>query len=73
MSKKLVARLLLQSIGRLFSRSPDSAAKDVAALLKGKYPSGFYGPKLKRNDPRVLRKTLGLEEKLRAHLAERVG
>jgi NAD(P)-dependent dehydrogenase (short-subunit alcohol dehydrogenase family) len=46
-----VARLFFQSIGRLFSRSPEQAGADMAQLALGGHESGFYGPGLKRNEP----------------------
>lgn len=44
------ARVFFQSIGRLFTRSPKDAGADIAELAAGDYESGFYGPKLKRNE-----------------------
>jgi len=45
------AWLIFQSIGRLFSRSPGQAGADMAQLAMGGHEGGFYGPKLKRNEP----------------------
>lgn len=49
----MLGRLFFNTIGRLFSRSAEQAANDIVALLVGEYPSGFYGPSLKRNEPIV--------------------
>jgi NAD(P)-dependent dehydrogenase (short-subunit alcohol dehydrogenase family) len=46
-----MARIFFQSIGRLFTRSPEQAGADMAKLAAGGYEGGFYGPKLKRNEP----------------------
>lgn len=46
-----VMRLVLNTVGRLFSRSPEQAANDIVALLTGSYASGFYGISTTRNDP----------------------
>jgi len=46
-----LARILFQSIGRLFTRSPEQAGADIARLAAGGHEGGFYGPKLKRNEP----------------------
>ena len=43
-------RLLVSTIGRPLSRSPEQAADEMVALLTGDYPSGLYGVSLKRND-----------------------
>lgn len=45
-----VMRLLLNTVGRLFSRSAEQAANDIVALLTGPYASGLYGVSTKRND-----------------------
>lgn len=45
------ARILFQSVGRLFTRSPEDAGADMAELAAGGREGGFYGPKLKRNEP----------------------
>jgi len=46
-----IMRLLMNTVGRLFSRSPEEAANDIVALLTGEYPAGFYGVSLKQNEP----------------------
>jgi len=46
-----LARLFFQSVGRLFTRSPEDAGADIARLAGGGYESGFYGPELQRNEP----------------------
>lgn len=43
-------RLLMNTAGRLFSRSPERAADDMVALLTTAQPSGFYGASARRND-----------------------
>jgi NAD(P)-dependent dehydrogenase (short-subunit alcohol dehydrogenase family) len=55
-------KLALSTVGRFFSRSPEEAGADVAALLSGTYPAGFYGPGPKPNDPSRLRANPGLSE-----------
>ena len=60
-----IMRLLLNTVGRLFSRSPEQAANDIAALLTGEYPAGFYGVSLKQNEPPTGTKSdVALSEKL---------
>jgi hypothetical protein len=44
-------RLIMNTVGRLFSRSPEEAANDIVALLTGEYPGGFYGISLKQTEP----------------------
>jgi len=46
-----MAWLFFQSIGRLFSRSPEQAGADMAELAVGGHAGGFFGPELKRNEP----------------------
>jgi NAD(P)-dependent dehydrogenase (short-subunit alcohol dehydrogenase family) len=46
-----IMRLLLNTVGRLFSRSPEQAANDIVALLTGEYAAGFYGVSLKQKEP----------------------
>jgi hypothetical protein len=46
-----LAWLFFQSVGRLFTRSPQDAGADIAQLATGGYESGFYGPELQRNEP----------------------
>jgi NAD(P)-dependent dehydrogenase (short-subunit alcohol dehydrogenase family) len=46
-----IMRLLMNTVGRLFSRSPEEAANDIVALLTGEYSAGFYGVSLKQNEP----------------------
>jgi NAD(P)-dependent dehydrogenase (short-subunit alcohol dehydrogenase family) len=48
---RAIMRLLLDTVGRLFSRSPEQAANDIVTLLTGKYPAGFYGISLKQKEP----------------------
>jgi NAD(P)-dependent dehydrogenase (short-subunit alcohol dehydrogenase family) len=45
-------RLFFNTIGRLFTRSPQQSADDIVALITGEtpHPSGFYGPSLKRTE-----------------------
>jgi NAD(P)-dependent dehydrogenase (short-subunit alcohol dehydrogenase family) len=47
----VVARLFFQSIGRLFTRSPEEAGADLARLALGGLERGYYGPELKRQEP----------------------
>jgi len=42
----LVMRVALDTVGRLFTRSPEEAAADIAALVRETYAPGFYGPGL---------------------------
>ncbi len=46
-----IMRLLMNTVGRLFSRSPEQAANDMVALLTGEYPAGFYQVSLKQKEP----------------------
>jgi retinol dehydrogenase-12 len=46
-----MAWIFFQSIGRLFTRSPEQAGADMVRLAAGGHESGFYGPKLKRIEP----------------------
>jgi NAD(P)-dependent dehydrogenase (short-subunit alcohol dehydrogenase family) len=48
--KNPVMRLLMNTVGRPFSRSAEQAADDMLTLLTGKYASGFYVAMAKRND-----------------------
>lgn len=43
-------RLLMNTVGRPFSRSAEQAANDIVALVRGPYASGFYVSSAKRND-----------------------
>jgi NAD(P)-dependent dehydrogenase (short-subunit alcohol dehydrogenase family) len=45
-----LVRLFFNTIGRLFTRSPEQSADDIVALITSEapLPSGFYGPSLKR-------------------------
>ena len=45
-----LVRLFFNTIGRLFTRSPEQSADDIVALITSEAPrpSGFYGPSLKR-------------------------
>ncbi len=45
-----VTRLFFNTVGRLFTRSPEQAANDIVALLTGEYPAGFYGVSLKQKE-----------------------
>jgi hypothetical protein len=46
----LLMRLLLNTVGRPFSRTADQAANDIVTLLTGDYQGGFYGPSLKQKE-----------------------
>jgi len=60
-----IMRLLMNTVGRLFSRSPEQAANDIVALLTGEYPGGFYERLLKRNEqPTVAKSDAALSKKL---------
>ena len=48
--KNPAMRLLMNTLGRPFSRSAEEAADDMLTLLTGKYASGFYVASAKRND-----------------------
>jgi NAD(P)-dependent dehydrogenase (short-subunit alcohol dehydrogenase family) len=47
-----LVRLFFNTIGRLFTRSPQQSAADIATLITSEapLPSGFYGPALKRSE-----------------------
>jgi NAD(P)-dependent dehydrogenase (short-subunit alcohol dehydrogenase family) len=57
-------RVMLNSLGRLFSRSPEEAAVDLAGLLTGEHSPGFYGPALKYNGPLPAIDEPGLSQRL---------
>ncbi len=60
-----IMRLLMNTVGRLFSRPPEQAANDMVTLLTGEYPAGFYQVSLKQNDPPTAAKSdAALSEKL---------
>jgi NAD(P)-dependent dehydrogenase (short-subunit alcohol dehydrogenase family) len=60
-----IMRLFMNTVGRLFSRSPEEAANDIVALLAGDHPGGFYGVSLKQNEPPTAAKSdAALSEKL---------
>ena len=42
----LLMRVTLDTVGRLFSRSPEEAGADIAGLVREKHAPGFYGPGL---------------------------
>jgi NAD(P)-dependent dehydrogenase (short-subunit alcohol dehydrogenase family) len=46
-----MARIFFQTIGRLFSRSPQQAGAEMAELAAGGHEGGYYGPGLRRNEP----------------------
>jgi NAD(P)-dependent dehydrogenase (short-subunit alcohol dehydrogenase family) len=46
-----MSRVFFQTIGRLFSRSPEDAGAEMAELAAGGYEGGYYGPGLQRNVP----------------------
>jgi hypothetical protein len=45
-------RPFFNTVGRLFTRSPEQSAEDIVALITSEAPlsSGFYGPSLKRTE-----------------------
>jgi hypothetical protein len=47
-----LVRLFFNTVGRLFTRSPQQSAADIVALITSEAPlaSGFYGPALKRTE-----------------------
>jgi len=47
-----LVRLFFNTVGRLFTRSPQQSAADIVALITSEapLPSGFYGPALKRTE-----------------------
>ncbi len=63
-------KLAMGTVGRFFSRSPAQAGADVAALLQGGYPAGFYGPGPKPNDASRLRGDPDLSAALWAYCHE---
>jgi NAD(P)-dependent dehydrogenase (short-subunit alcohol dehydrogenase family) len=48
---QVMTSLFFNTVGRLFSRSPEQAADDIVTLLTGEYPAGFYGISLEQKDP----------------------
>jgi NAD(P)-dependent dehydrogenase (short-subunit alcohol dehydrogenase family) len=60
-----IMRLFMNTVGRLFSRSPEQAANDIVALLTGEYPAGFYQVSLKQTgSPTAAESDVALSEKL---------
>jgi NAD(P)-dependent dehydrogenase (short-subunit alcohol dehydrogenase family) len=49
--RTIMSRIFFQTIGRIFSRSPDDAGAEMAELAAGGYEGGYYGPGLERNVP----------------------
>ncbi|MGD0707499.1 MAG: SDR family NAD(P)-dependent oxidoreductase [Anaerolineaceae bacterium] len=49
----LPARLVMNTLGRIVTRSPEQAAHDIVTLLSGGYPGGLYTVSLKRNNSPV--------------------
>jgi NAD(P)-dependent dehydrogenase (short-subunit alcohol dehydrogenase family) len=47
-----LVRLFFNTVGRLFTRSPQQSAEDIVRLITSQAPlsSGFYGPALKRTE-----------------------
>ncbi len=47
-----LVRLFFNTVGRLFTRSPQQSAADIVTLINSNapLPSGFYGPELKRTE-----------------------
>jgi retinol dehydrogenase-12 len=46
-----MSRVFFQTIGRLFTRSPEEAGAELAELAAGGYEGGYYGPGIERNVP----------------------
>lgn len=59
-----IMRLLYNTLGRPFTRSPEQAAGDIMRLLTGNYPGGFYGVSLKRQEPIAEESDTAISEKL---------
>jgi NAD(P)-dependent dehydrogenase (short-subunit alcohol dehydrogenase family) len=58
-----VMRVALGTVGRLFSRSPEDAAEDIAGLVQGGRAPGFYGPGLtyRGTEPKVADRELAAD------------
>ena len=59
-----MARIFFQTIGRLFSHSPERAGAEMAELAAGGYEGGYYGPRLRRNESAWQRVEPGLAAEL---------
>jgi NAD(P)-dependent dehydrogenase (short-subunit alcohol dehydrogenase family) len=59
-----IKRLIFNTVGRFFSRSPEQAANDIVTLLTGDYSAGFYGVAVKPQEPEAANSDAGLSEKL---------
>jgi len=59
-----VMRLFFNTVGRLFTRSPEQVAHDIVTLIAGEYPAGFYGDSLKPQESAVIKSDAALSEKL---------
>jgi len=59
-----IMRLFFNTVGRLFTRSPEQAANDIVTLLTGEYPGGFYGVSLKPQESAAAKSDATLSEKL---------
>lgn len=59
-----VMRLFFNTVGRLFTRSPEQAAHDIVTLITGEYPAGFYGVSLKPQESAASRSDAASGEKL---------
>jgi len=57
-------RLIFNTVGRFFSRSPEQAANDIVTLLTGDYSAGFYGVAVKPQEPEAAESDAALSEKL---------
>jgi NAD(P)-dependent dehydrogenase (short-subunit alcohol dehydrogenase family) len=65
-------RVFLDSVGRIFSRSPEEAAADIVGLLTGEHAPGFYGPGLRHHGRKPRIEGPGLSSRLWDYCAERV-
>jgi hypothetical protein len=61
---QLLKRLIFNTVGRFFSRSPEQAADDIVTLLTSDYPAGFYGAAVKAQEPEAANSDAALSEKL---------
>ena len=64
-----VMRVLLGTVGRLWSHSPEEAAADIVELLGGTHPAGFYGPGCRYRGAEPRRADAGESDELWAYCA----
>ena len=59
-----IMRLFFNTVGRLFTRSPEQVAHDIVTLITGGYPAGFYGVSLKPQESAASKADAASSERL---------